>query len=111
MHDKLVKGSNCTFIVLIPKVIRSQIFFVYRPISLVGCMYKILSKVLANILKLVIDRVVFEGHMTFVKGGLIPDNIAIANEVVDDAKKRKKEMFMFKVNFEKIYDSIDWDYL
>jgi hypothetical protein len=39
------------------------------------------------------------------------DGILIANEVVDDAKKRKKEMLMFKVDFEKAYDSVEWGYL
>lgn len=35
----------------------------------------------------------------------------VANEVVDEAKKCKKELILFKVDFEKAYDSIDWKYL
>jgi hypothetical protein len=35
----------------------------------------------------------------------------IANEVVDEARKSKKELLMFKVDFEKAYDSVDWGYL
>jgi len=35
----------------------------------------------------------------------------VANEVVDDARKCKKELLLFKVDFEKTYDSIDWGYL
>ena len=37
--------------------------------------------------------------------------ILVANEVVDDAGKCKKELLLFKVDFEKAYDSIDWGYL
>ncbi|GAU45885.1 hypothetical protein TSUD_401090, partial [Trifolium subterraneum] len=42
---------------------------------------------------------------------LILDGILIANEVVDEARKNKKELMLFKVDFEKAYDSVDWDYL
>jgi len=91
VHDKLVKGSNCAFIALIPKVIRPQKLSNYRPISHVGCMYKILYKVLANRLKLVIDSVISEAHMAFVKGRQILNGIAIENEVVDDAEKKRRK--------------------
>ena len=37
----------------------------------------------------------------------ILDGILIANEVVDEARKSKKEMMLFKVDFEKAYDSVD----
>jgi hypothetical protein len=30
--------------------------------------------------------------------------------VVDEARKSKKELMLFKVNFEKAYDSVDWGY-
>jgi hypothetical protein len=57
-NGRLVKGSNCTFIVLIPKVANPQRIADYCPISLVGCMYKVLAKVLANRLKSVIGKVI-----------------------------------------------------
>ena len=41
----------------------------------------------------------------------ILDGILIANEVVDDAQKSKKELLLFKVDFEKDYDSVDYGYL
>ncbi|KAK2373370.1 hypothetical protein QL285_074404 [Trifolium repens] len=41
----------------------------------------------------------------------ILDGILIANEVVDEARKFKKELLLFKVDFEKAYDSVDWGYL
>ncbi|XP_045831292.1 uncharacterized protein LOC123922638 [Trifolium pratense] len=41
----------------------------------------------------------------------ILDGILIANEVVDDARKAKKELVLFKVDFEKANDSVDWGYL
>jgi hypothetical protein len=35
----------------------------------------------------------------------------VANEAVDEARKMNKELLLFKVDFEKAYDSVDWRYL
>lgn len=50
----LPRGCNSTFIMLIPKVKDPLTLSDYRPISLVGCQYKIISKVLAERLKAVL---------------------------------------------------------
>jgi len=108
---KLSRGINTTFIALIPKVDSPQRLNDFRPIALIGCLYKILSKVLANRLRLIIGRVVSETQTAFVKERQILDGILIANEVVDEAKKSNKELMLFKVDFEKAYDSVEWGYL
>jgi len=110
-NGKLTKGLNSTFIALIPKVHNPQSLNDFRPISLVGCMYKVLAKVLANRLRIVIDNVVSDSQLVFVKGKQILDGILIANEVVDEAKHKNKELLLFKVDFEKAYDSVDLKYL
>jgi len=81
------------------------------PISLVGCLYKVLAKVLANRLRNVIESVVSDSQSAFIKGKQILDGILIANEVVDEARRLDKELMMFKVDFEKAYDSVDLTYL
>jgi hypothetical protein len=55
--------------------------------------------------------VISESHTSFVKDRQILDGILIANEVVDEARRSKKELMLFKVDFEKAYDSVDWGYL
>jgi hypothetical protein len=110
-NGKLTKGINSTFIALIPKVDNPQKLNDFRPISLVGSMYKILAKVLANRLKHVVGSVVSEVQSAFVKERQILDGMLVANEVVDDARKNQKELVLFKVDFEKAYDSVDWGYL
>jgi len=110
-NGKLTRGINSTFVALIPKVDSPKKLNDFRPIALVGCLYKILAKVLANRLRLIIGRVVTETQTTFVKERKILDGILIASEVVYDAKKSKKELMLFKVDFEKAYDSVDWGYL
>ncbi|KAK2433359.1 hypothetical protein QL285_018637 [Trifolium repens] len=110
-NGKLTKGLNSTFIALIPKIESPQRLNDFRPISLVGSLYKILAKVLANRLRLVVGSVVSEAQTAFVKSRQILDGVLIANEVVDEARRSKKELLLFKVDFEKAYDSVDWKYL
>ncbi|GAU51891.1 hypothetical protein TSUD_416760 [Trifolium subterraneum] len=107
----LSKGLNSTFIALIPKVDNPQRVADFRPIALVNSVYKLLSKVLTNRLRSVIASVVSQNQSAFIQGRQILDGILVANEVVDDAKRNRKELLMFKVDFEKAYDSVDWEYL
>jgi len=74
-------------------------------------MYKVLAKILANRLRAVMGSVVPDVQSVFVKGKQILDGILIANEVVDEARRMKKELLLFKVDFEKAYDSVDLNYL
>lgn len=39
------------------------------------------------------------------------DDVLIANEIVDEVKRKKNECLMLKVKFEKAYDSINWNFL
>lgn len=59
----------------------------------------------------VIGSVVSDSQSAFVKVKQILDSILIANEAVDEARLMGKELLMFKVDFEKAYDSVDFKYL
>jgi hypothetical protein len=59
----------------------------------------------------VIGSIIYESWIAFVKDRKILDGILIANEVVDEARKFKKELMLFKVDFEKSYDLVGWGYL
>ncbi|GAU35959.1 hypothetical protein TSUD_207630 [Trifolium subterraneum] len=110
-NGKLTKGLNSTSIALILKIDSPQQLNDFRPISLVDNLYKILAKVLANKLRLVIGSVISESQTVFVKDRQILDGILIANEVVDEARKSKNDLMIFEVDFEKAYDSVVWGYL
>ena len=55
----------------------------FRPIRLVGSVYKILAQVLANRLKRVLDQLISKSQNDFVGGRQILDSVLIANECVD----------------------------
>lgn len=80
---KLPQGINNSFIALTPKVDNPTFLKDYRPISLIGCMYKILAKVLVARIKLTILVVVGEVQTTFSGGKNIQDGMLIANEVLE----------------------------
>ena len=67
-HSMFEKSLNATFIALIPKKNGASNIRDFRPISLVGSVYKILAKVLANRLKEVLDQLVSESQNSFVGG-------------------------------------------
>lgn len=110
-NGKLFKGLNNTFIALIQKVEILQRLSEFRPISLIGSMYKVLAKVLSNRLSRVIESVILEHQYAFGNGRKISDDILIANEIVDEARRLKKQLLLFKVDFEKAFDYVDWQYL
>lgn len=83
----------------------------FRPISFIGCYYKIIAKILAEQVKRVICKLIGEVQNAFIEGRYILDGVLIANETVDFMKKKKKKCLMFKADFEKAYDSLNWRYL
>ncbi|GLT46628.1 hypothetical protein SLA2020_203720 [Shorea laevis] len=84
---KMARGSNASFIVLIPKKGQPMNLGDYRPISLIGCMYKILSKALANRMRKVMNMIISCNQTAFIRGRQIADGIVITNEVIQEAKK------------------------
>ena len=110
-EKSFAKSLNSTFLVLIPKKGGAEDLGDFRPISLLGGLYKLLAKVLANRIKEVLDKVVSPDQNAFVKGRHILDASLIANEVVDYWFKRKEKGLICKLDIEKAYDSINWNFL
>nr|GEW45742.1 hypothetical protein [Tanacetum cinerariifolium] len=107
----LSPGTNSAFITLIPKVFNPLLVKDYRPISLIGMHYKIVVKLLANRLTKVVDKIVSQQQSAFISGRPILDGPLMLGEVINWYKKRSKKILIFKVNFEKAFDSVGWNYL
>ena len=107
----LHRSFNTTWVTLIPKKKGKMEISDFRPISLVGSLYKIIAKILSKRLKGVLPGLIGDAETAFVAGRQILDGALIANEVVHWLKKKKKSGVLLKLDFQKAYDSIDWDSL
>jgi len=105
------KGSNVSFICLVPKVDNPQQLCDFRPISLVGCLYKIVSKVLSVRLKKAISKLIDYRKSTFLEGRGLLDSVLVANDVLEDVKMKKKSCAFFKLDYKKAFDSVRLDFL
>ncbi|GJS31419.1 RNA-directed DNA polymerase, eukaryota [Tanacetum coccineum] len=76
------KGCNSSFISLIPKFLDVKHLNKLPPISLIGCQYKIIGKILANRLSVVIDEIISQEQSAFIRGRQIMDGPLILNELI-----------------------------
>lgn len=100
-RDQLLKEINATFLMLIPKVPNPSNLKGFKPISLVGCIYKLLANVLANRSRVDLPLILSHVHGAFVKEKHIIDGILIANELIDSRKRSHKECVIFKIDLER----------
>jgi len=108
------RGCNASFIALIPKVTDPQLLNDYRPISLIGCIYKIVVKLLANRLKKVMSLIIDGKQSAFIEGRHLLHSALIANKVDKEAKRSQKSCIVFKVDYKKAYDDavfLVWSWL
>lgn len=83
----LPKGSNTAYITLIPKISSPLSFKDYRPISMVGCIYKIIAKLMARRIQKVMSSIISPLQTSYIEGRQILDGALVASEIIDSCKK------------------------
>lgn len=110
----LLKEMNLTNLVLIPKVPVPEKLSQFRPISHCNLCLKIITKILANRLKPILDQIITPHQFAFIPGHLIQDSIIVAHEAFHHLKiKRRGPNFdmAISLDFNKAYDRVDWAFL
>ncbi|GKD78976.1 RNA-directed DNA polymerase, eukaryota [Tanacetum coccineum] len=110
-HGDFAIGCSSSFVALIPKVLDPKVVSDYRPISLIGSLYKVITKILASRLSMVISDLISDVQSAFLPNRQILDGPFIINEILARCKAKKQQAMIFKVDFAKAYDSIRWDFL
>jgi len=112
--EKFVASLNTTFIGLIPKKANAEDNREdnkdYRPISLIGCIYKLLSKILAQRLRGIIGSLISENQNAFIGERQILDAVLIANELIDSKIKSGIPGVVIKLDIKKAYDHVNWEF-
>lgn len=109
---KLLKEVNTTILTLIPKIPNATSVSDFRPIACCNTIYKVITKILANRLAMVLNDLVSQSQNAFVKGRRIRDNILLAQELFAGFHLRPYlPKCAVKVDFHKAYDTVDWDFL
>ena len=99
---------NKAYIILQPKLEGAELIVDFRPISLSNSIYLIIAKVLANRLRLVLPEIISPYQSAFLPGRKMFDSIVMAEEIVAAWRRDSTPGFLWKVDFSKAYDSIDW---
>lgn len=104
---------NHSMICLIPKQHAPENLSQFRPICLSNVVIKIITKVIANQMKPLMGDLISMNQASFIPGRDTTNNILMVQEMIHTLrrKKGKKGNLVAKIDLEKAYDKVDWDFL
>jgi hypothetical protein len=113
-ESKMEEKINVTHSALIPKKTIPSYVSDFMLISLCNVIYKLISKVLVNRLKIILPHVISANQSAFILDRLISDNIVAAYETLHfmHTKMWSKVGYMgIKLDMSKMYDRVEWVFL
>ena len=109
---KLSTSQRQNIISLLEKVGKDKTYIKnWRPISLINFDTKLLSKTYAERLKEVMPSLVHPNQVAYIKNRFIGEGIRTIDEILHFTKKNNLEAYAIAIDFEKAFDSVDWNYM
>ncbi|GKU88076.1 hypothetical protein SLEP1_g2381 [Rubroshorea leprosula] len=106
-------GWNNCLISLIPKGKAPSSITQFRPIGLCNTSSKVISKILVNRLRPILDSLISPCQASFILGCRGSDNVIILQELVYSFSKKTGKVgdLIFKIDLEKAYDCLEWSFI
>jgi hypothetical protein len=102
---------NFGILSLIPKVLGADDIKQFCPIELINVIFMLVSKAYAIRLSPVAHRNISPAQLAFIKGRFIQDSPLALHEIIHELKSKKLPAVLLKLDFEKAYDRVSWDFL
>lgn len=106
-----IKRLNYGVITLVPKLKDANTIKQYGPICLLNVDYKCFTKLLTNRLVPVARRIISKNQTGFIKGRNILEGVVVLHEVLHELHRSKARSLIMKIDFEKAYDRVRWEFL
>lgn len=106
-----LKRLNYGVITLVLKLKEANTIKQYRPICLLNVEYKCFTKLLTNRLVAVAKKIIGKNQTGFIKGRNILEVVVVLHEVLHELRISKGRGLILKIDFEKAYDRVRWDFL
>ncbi|KAK1645896.1 hypothetical protein QYE76_063701 [Lolium multiflorum] len=102
---------NYGILSLIPKIKGADHIMIFRPIALINVIFKFIAKAYAIRLAPISHRIIDRSHTAFIKGRSLHEGVLALHEIAHALKVNKLGGLFLKLDFEKDYDRVDWDFV
>jgi hypothetical protein len=99
---------DATFLTLIPKEEKAEDPNKFKPISLCNVVYKIITKVIANIIKTIMPKLISLKLIGYVEGCQILEKIILSHEIIHSLNTTKTIGMLIKLHMSKAFDKLSW---
>ncbi|MCH97378.1 RNA-directed DNA polymerase (Reverse transcriptase), partial [Trifolium medium] len=108
----LMPSYNSNTVVLIPKTNDADTMGQFRPIAMANFKFKIISKILADRLAVILPDIISKEQRGFIKGRQIKDCVCLTSEAINMLHHKSfGGNLAIKIDIAKAFDTLDWQFL